>query len=189
MCGFPRSCACAKLWIRTGYIQIPMFCLKFNLWNNICLPFVILTSFIHWCIPFTKKKLMLNLTIWLFSLEFAPPDTIPTDFTVANTDVTTVDLTWSVSQYTCDVLGYEIVTSTGTQEMTTFVEGGLVSEYKVEGLRPNTAFMFTLAARTVLVGSLEPSQPVMTTTLNFTGKLLIHTSWELHIPDSVILVL
>ncbi len=89
---------------------------------------------------------------------------------VANTEATSIELTWSVSSVNCDVLGYEIVMTTDVQEMVIFVEGAATSQYVAMDLRPSSDYIFTLAAVTVLVGNLEPSAPVLAKTLNFTGK-------------------
>ena len=109
---------------------------------------------------------------FLLDLEFLPEDVSPTDFTVSNVDVTTVDLAWTVSPILCDVLGYEIVMTTSGQETTIFLEGGTTSVYQAAELRVNTVYSFTIAARTVLVGDLPASAPVTARTLNFTGMFL-----------------
>ena len=77
-------------------------------------------------------------------LAIAPADPSPIDFTAAGLSIVSIGLSWSVSDFNCDVYGYRILIVDGLQTTTVDIEDGNRDSYVVNDLSIGTEYGFRI---------------------------------------------
>ena len=102
---------------------------------------------------------------------FSPGEQVAANLSLETVTSIAVTLSWEPPTYTCDVLGYVIAYTTSLGPATLDVEGGDASVATVTGLRPLTAYTFTIQTRTP-TGLSAAGQPLAVNTTAFEGECL-----------------